>query len=86
MLGEATGCRPYSELLQDDGQCFPENLDWNPKEDLVVLPFSSGTTGLPKGVMLTHYNIVANVEQTRLAANDVSCSSDNNDNNEDGGS
>ncbi|KAI0235160.1 4-coumarate--CoA ligase 2 [Lamellibrachia satsuma] len=69
VFGEAAGCRPFSTLLQDDGKCFPENLDWEPQEDLVALPFSSGTTGLPKGVMLTHYNLVANVDQTR--ADDV---------------
>lgn len=33
-------------------------------DDVVVLPYSSGTTGLSKGVMLTHRNLVANVEQT----------------------
>ena len=32
-------------------------------ETVVVLPYSSGTTGLPKGVMLTHRNLVANVVQ-----------------------
>ena len=35
-----------------------------PAETLAVLPYSSGTTGLPKGVMLTHRNIAANVVQT----------------------
>jgi len=43
--------------------------------DLAVLPFSSGTTGLSKGVMLTHRNLVANMEQIRavhrIAAEDV---------------
>ena len=33
-------------------------------DDVVVLPYSSGTTGLAKGVMLTHRNLVSNVEQT----------------------
>jgi acyl-CoA synthetase (AMP-forming)/AMP-acid ligase II len=35
---------------------------------VVVLPYSSGTTGLSKGVMLTHRNLVANVEQTLAAS------------------
>jgi acyl-CoA synthetase (AMP-forming)/AMP-acid ligase II len=38
----------------------------NPREDVAVLPYSSGTTGLPKGVMLTHYNIGCNVKQGLL--------------------
>ncbi len=38
-------------------------IDFNPKHDVVALPFSSGTTGLPKGVMLTHFNMVANAAQ-----------------------
>jgi len=35
----------------------------NAREDVAALPYSSGTTGLPKGVMLTHYNITSNVKQ-----------------------
>ena len=35
----------------------------NAREDVAVLPYSSGTTGLPKGVMLTHYNITCNIKQ-----------------------
>ena len=34
-----------------------------PDEDVAALPYSSGTTGLSKGVMLTHANVVSNVEQ-----------------------
>jgi acyl-CoA synthetase (AMP-forming)/AMP-acid ligase II len=37
-----------------------ETISINPEEDLAYLVYSSGTTGLPKGVMLTHANIVAN--------------------------
>ena len=44
----------------------PVDLD----EHIVVLPYSSGTTGLPKGVMLTHRNLVTNVDQS-LGAIDI---------------
>jgi len=37
-------------------------VEVNPKEDLALLQYTGGTTGKPKGVMLTHYNLVANVE------------------------
>jgi acyl-CoA synthetase (AMP-forming)/AMP-acid ligase II len=41
----------------------PPEVDVDPLRDLVVLPYSSGTTGFPKGVMLTHHNLVANLVQ-----------------------
>ncbi|XP_076450480.1 uncharacterized protein LOC143286697 [Babylonia areolata] len=63
VIGKAEGYMPFSALLEDDGKAFPENTDFRPKEDTLVLPYSSGTTGLPKGVMLTHTNIVANILQ-----------------------
>ena len=37
----------------------------DPDADLAALPYSSGTTGLPKGVMLSHRNLVANLVQTQ---------------------
>lgn len=38
--------------------------DINPKEDLALLQYTGGTTGFPKGVMLTHYNLVANLQMS----------------------
>ncbi len=61
VFGEAANATSFDSLLVDNGRT--EQVAINPREDLVVLPYSSGTTGLPKGVMLTHHNLVANLCQ-----------------------
>jgi acyl-CoA synthetase (AMP-forming)/AMP-acid ligase II len=62
VFGEAEGATPFEALLA--GGHAPPDVAIRPEEDLAVLPYSSGTTGLPKGVMLTHRNLVANIAQT----------------------
>ena len=47
------------------GEPFTGEVELDPADDVAVLPYSSGTTGLPKGVMLTHRNLVANVMQVQ---------------------
>jgi acyl-CoA synthetase (AMP-forming)/AMP-acid ligase II len=63
LLGGGDGATPYEALLDNDGDA--PHITINPAEDLVALPYSSGTTGLNKGVMLTHRNLVANLAQVQ---------------------
>ncbi|XP_034699987.1 4-coumarate--CoA ligase 2-like [Vitis riparia] len=55
------GCLHFSELTNADEADLP-TVKINP-DDVVALPYSSGTTGLPKGVMLTHRGQVTSVAQ-----------------------
>jgi acyl-CoA synthetase (AMP-forming)/AMP-acid ligase II len=65
---------PIAIISLDDGPGVPSlasivvNADppavtIDPATDVAAMPYSSGTTGLPKGVMLTHRNLVANLAQ-----------------------
>ncbi len=51
----------FKDLCANDGRS--EAIDINPEEDIAVLQYTGGTTGQPKGAMLTHANLTANVQQ-----------------------
>lgn len=52
----------FDELLEQDAGVAPEP-EIDPREDICVLIYTGGTTGIPKAVMLTHYAVVANAMQ-----------------------
>lgn len=59
---EVSNCdyEPFTQLVDDDEASFPEQSTIH-KGDLFNIPYSSGTTGFPKGVMITHGNMLADI-------------------------
>ncbi|KAN0000422.1 hypothetical protein ACTFIZ_000871 [Dictyostelium cf. discoideum] len=64
-LGNTNGIvMSFNQLINNNGKDYPI-VRIDPKKDTAIIPFSSGTTGLFKGVCLSHYNIVSNTYQTQ---------------------
>ncbi len=61
-IKETYGAIRFEDLINKYDSNPPE-VEINPIEDLAELPFTGGTTGVPKGTMQTHYNITTNVIQ-----------------------
>ncbi|WPP68916.1 AMP-binding protein [Acinetobacter pittii] len=61
LLDRADGYVSLIDMLAEN--LTPPAIEIDPTNDIAVLPYSSGTTGVPKGVMLSHKNLMVNITQ-----------------------
>lgn len=66
--------KTFKALVANDGKIEPHPVD--PMRDIAVLQYTGGTTGTPKGAMLTHANLYANAVQTGLFGPEVRVGTD----------
>ncbi|KAL6429828.1 hypothetical protein ACFW04_007596 [Cataglyphis niger] len=75
VIDDKTGSIPDGSIPFDDlitrGKSLPLVSTNTTCNDTAVIPFSSGTTGLPKGVMLTHRNLVSNIAMNQSCFGDA---------------
>ena len=75
-IPEGEGVLRFTELVARTAPAVRQ-ADVDPREDLAMLVYTGGTTGVSKGVMLTHFNLVANAFQARLWMPDVQAGREN---------
>ncbi len=63
-IEESSGIHQFQNLIKKYPPKVPD-VRFYPKEDLAALPYTGGTTGSPKGAMLTHFNLIACSTQTQ---------------------
>lgn len=64
----------FSQLIANQGECEPLELD--PNRDIALIQYTGGTTGTPKGAVLTHQNLSANARQVARLDPDMATAKD----------